>query len=382
MDNATAYTIIKKYAGKINPFGALCQCNWETRTAGKAWSSELFKQANNAAGIKRGGSWGGKIYKKASWEQRADGTKYTQESEFRAYNSFEEFVSDYANKIEKMYPHCAKDNFFGYFAGLYKGIYGSWATDQHYFERLCAVAFELAPEVFGNGEMWRNKMLESFDYAMEKGYLTKGQGVVVLGMLKEKMGTMKMPAIEVRHASHVICLDAGHGGTDSGASAGGYAEKDIALKIVQRTGAELIRRGYDVHYTRAVDEYVARPERARIANGIPAELFLSIHLNAATNTSARGHEDWISKRASNASAKLASLIGRHWSKMFPNTVQRGTKLKDYDVLALTKMPAVLSEVCFISNAEERALAISDMYRETVASIYANAIDDLFAEGMM
>ena len=85
------YTLALKHKSKINPFGALCQCNWETRTNGRPWESELFKRANNAAGIKSGVGWHGDIYEKVSWEQRPDGTRYDKKSAFRKYISVDDF---------------------------------------------------------------------------------------------------------------------------------------------------------------------------------------------------------------------------------------------------------------------------------------------------
>lgn len=380
MNDATAYEILKRYQGRINAYGALCQMNWETRSGGKAWASELFLAANNAAGIKAGADWKGAVYEKVSWEQRSDGTKYDKRSSFRKYRNFEEFSEDYTKKIGANYPLCVSraDNFCGYFAGLLAGRYGAWATDKEYLPKLCGVAIELAPERFG--EMWRNKLVDAFEYALEKDYLSKEQRAAVYALIQAAVskGTVGtgVTVQEVKGNGHVVCLDAGHGGRDPGTSAGGVAEKDVALQIVKATGSELVKRGYDVRYTRVTDEYVARPERARIANEVKADIYLSIHCNAAAEK-ANGHEDWIAKRASNAAARLASLIARHWGRLLPATVQRGVKMKDYDVLVLTKMPAVLSETGFLSNAAERGQLVSPEYQGVYAAVYANAIDEYF-----
>ena len=126
MGNAMFYELAKRHAAKVNPFGALCQCNWETRGGGKPWTSSLFIQGNNGAGIKAGKNWTGKVVNKSTWEQRPDGSKYDTVAAFRAYDSVDDFLEDYADKINICYPLCATDNLFGYFAGLYKGKYGSW----------------------------------------------------------------------------------------------------------------------------------------------------------------------------------------------------------------------------------------------------------------
>ena len=126
MDNLTFYQLALKHKSKINPFGALCQCNWETRTNGRPWESELFKRANNAAGIKAGASWQGSIYDKVAGNNCPTGLGMTKNLRSEKYSRRMTFLSDYADKISATYPHCALDNFWGYFAGLYKGKYGAW----------------------------------------------------------------------------------------------------------------------------------------------------------------------------------------------------------------------------------------------------------------
>jgi len=387
LDNKTAFTVLMKY-GKINAFAALCQCNWETRSGGKPWASELFLQANNAAGIKAGNSWAGEVYEKVSWEQKADGTKYDKKSAFRKYASFEDFAKDYSVKIESCYPSCANDNFLGYFAGLYKGKFGSWATDQSYFERLCRVAIELAPEIFGNS-FWRNKIIDSFEYALDKKYLTKEQGELVCNLLSEKIGksTVGKPAeVPKKQVSGIqICIDAGHGGKDPGACANGLKEKDITLLMCRALGKEFVKRGYDVHYTRAIDEYIALTERARIANSVGAKIFISIHCNSAANASASGFEIWTTKGHSIADLLATDIFKAYSSLVGGKTRQDNSdgdpdKENNWTVISASTMPAVLIEAQFISNADDASRLASEIWREKFAGAVANGVDTFLARG--
>lgn len=384
MNNEKFYALTRKHQGRINPFAALCQCNWETRSGGAPWQSELFLRANNAAGLKKWTGWQGPVYEKISWEQNPDGSKVNRVSLFCKYKSVDEFLFNYAKKINDAYPVCVErsDNFWGYFAGLFLGKYGAWATDQAYFSKLCNVAVELAPGAFGHGNMWRNKLLDALDYAIQKDYLTAAQTEIVLNIIRQRVSQLNekqdIPsASETRTSSKVICIDAGHGGSDPGASAGGVKEKDCALLIAQATGKELVARGFDVRYTRVTDVYVSRPERARIANSIGADVFISTHCNSHFKPSAEGHEVWIANGASETSVKLANLVCTYWGKMQPKTILRGVKRKDYDVLVLTKMPAILNEVGFLSNPKERAQIMDPAYHQRYATIVANAVEDLF-----
>ena len=87
-----------------------------------------------------------------------------------------------------------------------------------------------------------------------------------------------------------VVLDPGHGGKDPGCVYRNYYEKDVTLGIAKKLG-ELIRKNYpdvEVIYTRSTDKYVELAERGKIANRANADLFISIHINAATNQNARG----------------------------------------------------------------------------------------------
>lgn len=383
MSNEKFYGLARKHQGRINPYAVLCQCNWETRQKGQPWQSELFIKANNAAGLKQWSGWQGPVYDKTSWEQNPDGTKTTHVSSFCKYKDIDEFLSNYVKKIQITYPVCAEraDNFWGYFAGLSQGKYGPWATDHDYFAKLCNVAIELAPGAFGQGVLWRNKLLDSLEYAIQKEYLTKAQSETVVSLIRQNVSQINVRQDVQESAAvtqgRIVCVDAGHGGSDPGATCAGINEKDCTLIITQSIGKELVRRGFEVRYTRVTDIYVSRPERARIANEMGANVFISVHCNSHFKPGSEGHEVWISNNASDRTARLANLVCHHWEKQLPDTIQRGIKRKDYDVLVLTKMPAILDEVGFLSNPKERAQITDPQYHQRYATIIANAIEDLF-----
>lgn len=83
-----------------------------------------------------------------------------------------------------------------------------------------------------------------------------------------------------------IVIDAGHGGEDAGAT--GYKqrkEKHLVLEVTLELGKVLKERGYKVYYTRDKDFFIQLRDRTKIANDKNADLFLSIHANAAPNES-------------------------------------------------------------------------------------------------
>ncbi len=87
-----------------------------------------------------------------------------------------------------------------------------------------------------------------------------------------------------------VVLDAGHGGHDTGASAGSVHESAIALTIAKQVGSLLEKSGYKVILTRSKDEWMSLEKRAAIANKAAADLFVSIHLNSSTDSRAQGKE--------------------------------------------------------------------------------------------
>ncbi|ECP9049317.1 N-acetylmuramoyl-L-alanine amidase, partial [Campylobacter jejuni] len=92
----------------------------------------------------------------------------------------------------------------------------------------------------------------------------------------------------------LIVIDAGHGGKDSGALSdkkGSLKEKDIVLSTALKLGNELKKRGYKVLYTRSSDKFINLRDRTKYANDKRADLFISIHANAAPNaTKAKSSE--------------------------------------------------------------------------------------------
>lgn len=156
--------------------------------------------------------------------------------------------------------------------------------------------------------------------------------------------------------SKLICLDAGHGGTDPGACGFSLKEKDITLKMVKKVGRLLEKSGFNVVYTRTTDTYVKLGERCRIANSKACDCFISIHNNSAVNTQSNGIETLCYTKNNLAFYIQQNLIGEL------KLTDRGVKeRKDLYVLNSTDMTAVLVELGFISNPENNKLLNYDSF---------------------
>ena len=363
MDALTFLKKVTPYAKTINPFAVLCQCYHETKVKGVPWSSELFVKANNGAGIKKWLYWPSPLYAKVSWEQSSIGIKYNKSSDFCLYPSVDVFIQNYVMKIDTSYPLCKayKDNFLGYFNGLISGPY-KWATDKEYFTRLVEASLELAPSVFGVGTAWRQKYLNALEYAIQNRYISAEQEEIILQLLKKK-NVIVQPIDKINAIPKtLICIDFGHGGTDPGASSDGVLEKDCTRIFGEALGRGFSKKGFSVGFTRVNDETVSRAERAKRANKMDAGVLLSIHYNSAKpNPNPSGWEIWTTKGQNNSDI-LATDIYNAWKKYIKGNIRVDRSDNDPDkeenwtVLFLAKMPAVLIELGFLSNRQDRSNA--------------------------
>lgn len=166
----------------INPFAVTVQSAHETAY----WTSFLWKNANNGAGLKAPSAWisGGYPYIVVESPESKNGSYYKNTSKFRQYASPAQFLSDYAAKIRADYPRCVinRDNIWGYFAGLYEGRIGKWATDHKYYEKLTIKAVKIAPEIFGS--MWYEKLVNDYFSAISRSSLKSWQKIIIERELK------------------------------------------------------------------------------------------------------------------------------------------------------------------------------------------------------
>lgn len=183
-----------------------------------------------------------------------------------------------------------------------------------------------------------------------------------------------------------ICIDKGHGGDETGAvdcvnaSENDYicsVEADINL-LTGRIVTELLRKkGAEVILTRKDKEAVPLTLRSDIANENNADLFVSIHYNAYSDSSARGIETY-HYPGSTYGKQLAQAIHERVLAVegFPD---RGVKDARFSVLRRTIMPSVLVEYGFITNVEEEKIINTDEYRQKVSKATVEGIIEFCRE---
>lgn len=194
-----------------------------------------------------------------------------------------------------------------------------------------------------------------------------------------------------------IILDAGHGGRDPGAvnKAYGISEKELALDVAKRLKRLLEQSGYEVLMTRSGDSTVPLSRRPLYANRERGDLFISIHFNAALNTSAEGFETFALTPQYQASSKFPkpaprdnerfrgndydawnTLVGYHiQSSLVKRTGEpdRGLKRARFVVLKGLDCPGVLVELGFISNPITAQKVRHAVFRQTLAQSLCDGI---------
>lgn len=174
-------------------------------------------------------------------------------------------------------------------------------------------------------------------------------------------------------AKKLIVLDPGHGGKDSGACGNGLLEKEINLMIARSVGNRLNDyQDVEVKYTRDSDKFIELSDRAKFANNMKADVFLSIHVNAGGGT---GYEDFVYTGASGASIKIQTEIHAEMRKFLDSygIVDRGMKKANFAVLRETNMPAMLAENLFIDNEKDAALLKQNEFLDTLAQVIVNGL---------
>ena len=168
-------------------------------------------------------------------------------------------------------------------------------------------------------------------------------------------------------------LDFGHGGKDPGAiGPTNLKESDVALKIGMIIKENLENALEKVITTREDDKYYSLDYRTTKANHENCDYFISIHLNSATNSSAKGCEVWLYNENSKLKNLANNLCNNLSTKM--DTPNRGVKYsKNLSVLKNTKMPALLIEIDFISNKEVENNLRNDNHLKNIADTISSTL---------
>ena len=212
----------------------------------------------------------------------------------------------------------------------------------------------------------------------------------------------------------IVVIDAGHGGSDPGATSvsGQVHEKDLTLALARELRDALVERGrVRVAMTRDDDRYLTLDERAAVAQRLGASTFVSLHMDSAPNPLARGAtiyslsdvasdaeaaqaaaadnrgaasdaaggtvaamlSDLSMRDQMNASAEFAARVAGKSAGRFELRPQPH-RFADFHVLRRADAPAILFEAGYISNADDELLLRDPAHRKAIVLALAQAIE--------
>lgn len=225
--------------------------------------------------------------------------------------------------------------------------------------------------------------------------------------------------------SYTVLIDPGHGGEDRGAVTLYHDgkvlreihEKDLTLEISKKIYSKLREKKYQVYLTRSIDRDVSLEKRAELAEKVKADLFISVHMNSSTTSESHGFETYYLDNHSNVAVKkvedvenknldgdqliihqiLTDLVVEKTvvsSKSLANLIHlelksnlksfqikdRGHKAGLFYVLALSKRPAVLLEVGFLSNPKELEKLSGESFQKKYSEAVVRGIEKYFYTG--
>ncbi|KGE17890.1 N-acetylmuramoyl-L-alanine amidase family protein [Paenibacillus wynnii] len=182
------------------------------------------------------------------------------------------------------------------------------------------------------------------------------------------------PVIAV--GTKLVVIDAGHGGKDPGGiSLSKYNEKDFTLSTVLRIKKLLEKEpNLKLILTRSNDSYPTLQERAKVANDMKADLFISIHANsipAGSKNNPSGYETYYTRKES---LEFAKVVHKY---LVPATglSDRGIRQGSLYVTRETKMPAILLECGYLSNLNDEALLFNEDFQQRVAEAVVSGIKE-------
>ncbi len=202
-----------------------------------------------------------------------------------------------------------------------------------------------------------------------------GKALKITVKAPKKQVAPKIPVIKTPAGVKSVVIDAGHGGTDCGAIRNGINEKDITLDVSKRVESMLKKQGYHVTMTRTNDIFVSLEDRVNISESVAPDIFVSIHVNSSTKPEITGvethyyHQESMSL-AQTVHASIASFIKSN---------NRGLFKSKFYVINHTTSPAILIEIGFISNDNERAQLVSDKRKEDTAKAIVEGINNYFKQ---
>lgn len=174
-----------------------------------------------------------------------------------------------------------------------------------------------------------------------------------------------------------VVIDAGHGGSDLGATSNDTYEKVIAFQITEKIKKQNTNKNVTILFTRTTDELMPLSKRTDYINSIKPDLILSLHVNSSSNHENSGVDFYVSDDSPffEKSNEIANKLSQELAK---NTTLKVSDVKKapYHILKKSDAPAVLVELGYLSNLNDKKYLTDDAEQNEIAKNIVSFLSEL------
>lgn len=257
--------------------------------------------------------------------------------------------------------------------------------------KMCSITFPASEfDIVGGVMNINDSNLEYVDIDVDKATNTarmifKGKHIYsldVIGDEKQKQTTIVLGRLDIA-GDKLVVIDPGHGGTEPGTLYKDILEKDLNLDISLRLNELLKSHGVKTYMLREKDVTIDVYDRPRIANELKADLYISVHNNGLNDINYDGtmtlyYPNGV-ENSKITSKRLAEIVHEKMISALGTTDRKIIPRPNLVVLRDTKMPAVLSEVAFLTNRKDRENLLKESFRQKAAQALCDAVLQALAE---
>ncbi|WP_281322517.1 N-acetylmuramoyl-L-alanine amidase family protein [Flavobacterium aestivum] len=174
-----------------------------------------------------------------------------------------------------------------------------------------------------------------------------------------------------------VVIDAGHGGYDFGATSNDTYEKVIVSQIAEKVKSLNENKDITILFTRTSDEFITLDKRTNYINSVKPDLILSLHVNSSSDHQKSGVDFYVSNDSSffEKSNEIANKLNQEFTK---NTTLKVSDVKKapYNILKKSDSPAVLIELGYLSNPNDKKYLTDDEEQNKIAKNIISFLSEL------
>lgn len=172
-----------------------------------------------------------------------------------------------------------------------------------------------------------------------------------------------------------IVIDAGHGGTDFGATSDAITEKKIVEQVTKKIKS--LNSNVVIHFTRNEDNFLSLSDRTAFINKLKPDLVLSLHVNTSLNNKTSGLEFYVAKETE-FFEKSSKIAGELINKFATNKNLKVSNVKTgpFYILKKSEVPAVIVELGYLTNENDKKYLVDDNEQNKIAQSISEFISEM------